>query len=59
MPLPPQQHQTIETQEDIQPDFEEEIEAIIEDKLACLCQERAFGQMKGNGKKISGHATTN
>jgi hypothetical protein len=33
---PPFQHQEIETQEDHQQDSEEEIEAIIEDELACL-----------------------
>jgi hypothetical protein len=36
MHLPSHQHQTIETQEDLQQDSEEEIEADIEDELACL-----------------------
>jgi hypothetical protein len=39
MPLPSHQHQTIGTQEDLQQDSEEEIEAIIEDELAYLHQE--------------------
>jgi hypothetical protein len=39
MPLPLHQHQTIETQEDLQQDSEEEIKAIIEDELARLHQE--------------------
>jgi hypothetical protein len=38
-PLPPQQHQTIKTQEDLQQDSEEEIEAIIEDEKTRLHQE--------------------
>jgi aspartate aminotransferase-like enzyme len=33
------QYQTIETQEDLQQDFEEEIKAVIKDELACLRQE--------------------
>jgi hypothetical protein len=37
--LPPHQHQTIKIQEDLQQDSEEEINAIIEDELARLCQE--------------------
>jgi hypothetical protein len=36
MPQPPHQNQAIETQEDLQKDSEEEIEAIIEDELARL-----------------------
>jgi hypothetical protein len=36
---PPLQHEETETQEDQQQDSEEEIKAIIEDELACLCQE--------------------
>jgi hypothetical protein len=36
MPQPPHQSQTIETQEDLQQDSEEEIEAIIEDEMAHL-----------------------
>jgi hypothetical protein len=39
MPLPPHQHQAIETQENLQQDSEEEIEAIIEDELTRLSQE--------------------
>jgi hypothetical protein len=39
MPLPPHQHQTIKTQEDLQLDSEEEIEAIVKDELAHLCEE--------------------
>jgi hypothetical protein len=39
MPPPPHRHQTIKTQEDLQQDSEEEIEAVIEDELVCLCQE--------------------
>jgi hypothetical protein len=33
------QYQTIETQEDLQQDYEEEIKEVIEDELACLHQE--------------------
>jgi hypothetical protein len=36
MPQPPHQNQAIETQEDLQKDSEEEIEAIIDDELAHL-----------------------
>jgi hypothetical protein len=36
IPLPPHQHQTIKTQEELQQDSEEEIKEIIEDELACL-----------------------
>jgi hypothetical protein len=39
VPLSPHQHQTIETQEDLQQDSEEKIEAIIKDELAHLHQE--------------------
>jgi hypothetical protein len=38
-PPPSHQHQTIETQEDLQQDFEKEIEVIIEDELTCLPEE--------------------
>jgi hypothetical protein len=38
-PPPSHQHQTIETQEDLHQDSEEEIEAVIEDELAHLYQE--------------------
>jgi hypothetical protein len=38
-PPSPHQHQTTETQEDLQQDSEEEIEAVIEDELECLHQE--------------------
>jgi hypothetical protein len=36
MPPPPQQHQTIKAQEDLQQDSEEEIEAVIKDELVRL-----------------------
>jgi hypothetical protein len=36
---PPLQHQETKAQEDQQQDSKEEIEAIIEDELACLRQE--------------------
>jgi hypothetical protein len=39
MPAPPHQHQTIKTQEGLQQDSEEEIEAVIKDDLVCLHQE--------------------
>jgi hypothetical protein len=38
-PPPSHQYQTIETQEDLQQDFEEEIKAVIKDELARLRQE--------------------
>jgi hypothetical protein len=38
-PPPSHQYQTIETQKDLQQDFEEEIKAVIEDEMACLRQE--------------------
>jgi predicted KAP-like P-loop ATPase len=38
-PPPLHQHQTIETQEDLQQDSEEEIKAVIKDELARLRQE--------------------
>jgi hypothetical protein len=39
IPPPSHQHQTIETQEDLQQDFEEETEAIIKDELVGLRQD--------------------
>jgi hypothetical protein len=36
---PTHHHQTTETQDDLQQDFEEEIKAIIEDELVCFRQE--------------------
>jgi hypothetical protein len=45
VPPPSHQYQTIETQEDLQQDSEEEIEAVIEDELACLLQENEHLQL--------------
>jgi hypothetical protein len=39
VPSPPHQHQTIETQEGLHQDSEEEIKAVIEDELVRLHQE--------------------
>jgi hypothetical protein len=39
VPPPSHQYQTIEIQEVLQQDSEEEIEEVIEDELVCLCQE--------------------
>jgi hypothetical protein len=45
VPPPSHQYQTIKTQEDLQQDSEEEIEAVIEDELACLLQENEHLQL--------------
>jgi hypothetical protein len=45
-PPPSRQHQTIETQEDLQQGLEKEIKAVIEDELARLRQENERPRLK-------------
>jgi regulator of replication initiation timing len=64
VPPPLHQHQTIETEEDLQQDSKEETEVVIKDKLVRLLQENEcmrltqehLARRKSNGEKIPNHA---